>query len=172
MDPYVDVCRHLEEAGIRYLVIGVFGINFYAQQVGEVITTGDCDILLPAELRTLRNALETLVSMGFELEAGSEPLPKLDSALLKGILRTRAVVRAEREDARFDVCTQAAGAAFRELWEAQREFSVEGVRIRVAPLQGLIDSERTADRLKDRLFLEQHKEMIGMLLRKRSSRGT
>ncbi len=98
MDPYVDVCRQFEDARVRYVIIGVFGINFYAQQAGEIITTGDCDILVPAELRAFRKALHTLVSMGFVLDAGNEPLPNLDSILVKGILRARAVVRAERAD--------------------------------------------------------------------------
>jgi hypothetical protein len=167
MDPYADVCRHLERAGVRYVIIGVFGINFYAQQVGEIITTGDCDILVPATLAALRKALQTLVKMGFALEAGGEPLTKLDSVLLKGILRARAVVRAERPDARIDVCTQIAGASFQETWDAHREFVVESVRLRVGSLQSLVNSKRAADRPKDRLFLELHKEMIDTVLRKR-----
>jgi hypothetical protein len=167
MDPYVDVCRRFEDARVRYVIIGAFGINFYAQQAGEIITTGDCDVLVPAQFRAFRKALTTLVSMDFVLDAGNEPVPNLDSALVKGILRARAVVRAERADARVDLCTQVAGTGFQELWEAHREFVVEGVKLRVGPLQGLVTSKQTADRPKDRLFLEQHKEIIETMLRKR-----
>jgi hypothetical protein len=46
MDAYVEVCERFEEHGIRYVLVGVFAINFYARQVGEVITTADCDILI------------------------------------------------------------------------------------------------------------------------------
>jgi hypothetical protein len=166
MDPYIDLCRRFENAGIRYLIIGVFGINFYAEQVGQVVTTGDCDILVPAELSTLRKALRTLITMRFVLQAGNEPLPKPDRTLVQGILRARAVVRAERPDARVDLCTQIAGTGFQKLWETHREFVVEGVRIRVGRLQDLVKSKRTADRPRDRLFLEQHKEIIENMLRK------
>ena len=119
MDPYVEVCRRFEEEGIPYVIVGVFGINFYARQMGEIITTGDCDILVPAKQKGLRKALQTLLAMSFALEAGGEPLPKLDSVLLKGILQARAVVRAERSDARIDLCTQVAGSSFEELWQTQ-----------------------------------------------------
>jgi hypothetical protein len=166
MDPYVDVYRRFQDEGVRCIIIGVFGINFYAQQVGEVITTADCDILVPAKLKTVAKALRALVEMGFVLDAGGEPLPKPDATLLKGILRARAVVRADRPDARIDLCTQVAGTSFQDLWDTHREFVVEGVTLRVGSLQRLVRSKRTADRPKDRLFLELHKEMIDTLLRK------
>jgi hypothetical protein len=48
MDPYVEVFKQFAEEGIRYVIVGVFGINFYARQAGQIITTADCDILVPA----------------------------------------------------------------------------------------------------------------------------
>ena len=39
MDPYAEVCKRFEDQHIRYLVVGVFGINFYARQAGQIITT-------------------------------------------------------------------------------------------------------------------------------------
>jgi hypothetical protein len=57
MDPYVEVCKRFEDERIRYVIVGVFGINFYARQVGEIITTADCDILIPAEFLAFRKAL-------------------------------------------------------------------------------------------------------------------
>ena len=167
MDPYVEVCARFDEQSIRHVLVGVFGINFYAQQVGEIITTADCEILIPAELPILRKSLQVLAEMKFELEAGGEPLPALDPVILKGILRARAVVRADRTDARVDLCTRIAGVRFSELWSNRREFVVEGVTIHVGRLQQLIKSKRKTNRPKDRLFLEQHKETIQAMLRRR-----
>ena len=168
MDPYVEVCHRFAEQGIRYVLVGVFGINFYARQVGEIITTADCDILIPAEFPIFQKALQVLADMRFELEAGGEPLPASDPVILKGVLRARAVVRADRADARVDLCTQVAGVRFSELWKNRREFVAEGVTIHVGRLQQLIKSKRTANRPKDALFLEQHKETIEALLRRRT----
>jgi hypothetical protein len=167
MDPYVEVCKQFADKGIRYVVVGVFGINLYAQQVGEIITTADCDILIPAEFPIFRKALQVLVAMDFTLEAGGEPLPTLDPLILKGVLRARAVVRADRADARIDLCTRIAGVRFSQLWESRREFILEGVRVYVGRLRQLIKSKKTANRPKDELFLEQHKETIELMLRRR-----
>lgn len=170
MDPYLEACSRLEQAGIRYMIVGVFGINFYAQQMGHIITTADCDILIPAEIFFFQKALDALTSLGFVLEAGGEPLLDLDQALAEHILRARAVVVAERVDARIDLCTQIAGTDFRKLWRRHRQFLVEGIEIRVGPVRGLVESKRSADRPKDRLFFEQHKEIIEKVLRTRKPR--
>jgi hypothetical protein len=106
--------------------------------------------------------------MEFELQAGGEPLPNLDTVILKGILRARAVVRADRADARVDICTRIAGVRFSELWKKRRQFMLEGVKINVGQLEQLIKSKRTANRPKDELFLEQHKESIQSMLRRRT----
>lgn len=135
MDPYTEVCKQFAEKGIRYVIVGVFGINFYARQAGEIITTADCDILIPANFRVFRKALQLLTTLGFALEAGSEPLPHLDPVILKGMLRARAVVRADRAEARIDLCTQIAGVKFSTLWKNRREFVTEGIKINVGQLE-------------------------------------
>ena len=168
MDPYIEVCKRFADDGIRYVIVGVFGINFYARQAGEIITTADCDILVPADFPVFRKALQLLAAMEFGLQAGSEPLPDFDPVVLKGILRARAVVRADRADARVDLCTRIAGVRFSELWKNRREFVLEGVNINVGRLQHLIKSKRAANRPKDELFLEQHKDAIQSML----GRGT
>jgi len=165
MDPYVEVCKRFEDEHLRYVIVGVFGINFYSQQTGHLITTADCDILIPAQLTALRKALRILVAMGFSLKAGGEPLQELDPVVLKGILRARALVRGDRKDARVDLCTQIAGTQFVRLWRTQRQFLVEGVAVRVGALDELVASKQSADRPKDKLFLEQHKEVIQSMLR-------
>ncbi len=167
MDPYVEVCKRFAEEGIRYVIVGVFGINFYARQVGEIITTADCDMLIPATFPTFQKAVRLLADMEFALEAGGEPLPTPDPVILRGILRARAVVRADTADARVDLCTQIAGVRFSELWKQRREFVVEGVTLYIGRLQQLINSKRAANRSKDELFLEQHKETIQSMLRRR-----
>jgi hypothetical protein len=165
-DPYVDVCRRFEHAGVRYVIVGVFGINLYAQKAGQFITTADCDILVPANHEVLSKALKLLIEAGYLLEAGGEPLPEVDDVLLKGILRARAAIRADRPDARIDLCIDIAGATFEELWQNHRTFDVENTPVRVGDIAALVASKTAADRPKDRLFLELHKETIEALLRK------
>jgi hypothetical protein len=165
-DPYVDVCRRFEHAGVQYVIVGVFGINLYAQKAGQFITTADCDILVPAKPEILGKALKLLLEAGFLLEAGGEPLPEVDDVLLSGIVRARAAIRADRPDARIDLCLEIAGVTFDELWQDHRTFDVEEASVRVGDIGALVASKVAADRPKDRLFLELHKETIEALLRK------
>jgi hypothetical protein len=63
MDPYIEVCKRFADDGVRYVIVGVFGINFYARQAGQIITTADCDILVPADFPVFRKALQLLAAM-------------------------------------------------------------------------------------------------------------
>jgi hypothetical protein len=169
MDPYVEACDGLERAGVRYLVIGAFGINLYAGEVGAVFTTADCDLMLAPDKDQLRRALEVLAALGYVFEAGGEPLPDLDPLVLAGIVRARAVVRAFRPDARIDLPLEAAGVDFEAMWSDQRRLVVEDVALRVGPLRMLIRSKQIADRPKDRAFLEAYRATLDEMLRRDES---
>ena len=160
MDPYAEFLQRLEVAGVRHLVIGAFGINLYAQAVGVVVNTADCDVLLPPDPDNLGRAVRILEELGYELEAGGEPLIDADEAILRGIVRALACVRAVRESAHIDLPLGMAGADFESLWRDQREARIGNQVIRVAPLAALIRSKEIANRPKDRLFLEVHKDAL------------
>jgi len=171
MDPYVRVCRNLGRAGVRHLIVGAFGVNLYARDVGQVITTADLDLLIPARLTSLVKALKTLRRLRFKLEAGGEPLPDLDPVVLKGVLRSRANVRAFRKGAQVDLALKIAGGQFGRFWKRRRRFIVDGVQLQVGSLADLIRSKQMAGRAKDRLFLEAFRSVLKDLLQRESHRG-
>jgi hypothetical protein len=160
IDDVIAVCLAFEEAGVPYMVIGAFGIHLHAMRGGVAIPTEDCDVLLPCEARAVAGAIEVLRRLGFELQAGGEPLIDPDDVIIAGILRARVVVRAARGDAQFDLVLDAAALRFEDLWPQHRAYVVEGHEIRVAPLDALIRSKLAAGRTKDLLFLERFRELI------------
>jgi hypothetical protein len=166
MDPYLEACRGLEEAGVRYVIVGAFGINLYAAQVGVVITTADCDLMIPAEPAMLATAMRTLRGLGFTLAAGGEPLPDEDLAVLEGVVRARACVHADKPGASIDLPLQISGAGFETLWAQQRRMNVGGTMLRVGPLEELLRSKQLAGRPKDRVFLEVHRAALEEMLRR------
>ena len=174
IDDVLAVCRAFEEAGVRYLVIGVFGIHLHVlRRGGEAIPTEDCDLMLPRDGAALGSALRILGAMGFELEAGGEPLVDPDEVILAGILRSRAVVRARRGDALFDLVSGTVSLDFEALWLQHRQFVVEGQTLHVAPVEALVRSRLAAGRTKDLLFLERFRELIEDLqARERRERGS
>jgi hypothetical protein len=160
IDDVLATCRALDQAGVRYLVIGAFGIHLHALRGGVAIPTEDCELLLPREPAALSTARRVLDGLGFALEAAGEPLVEPDEVIVAGLLRASVVVRATRGDACFDLVIHAPELSLDELWARHRQFVVEGASIRVAPLEALVRSKLAAGRTKDLLFLERFRELI------------
>ena len=164
MHPYAEACRFLARARVPYVIVGAFGVNLYSERVGTVITTADCDFLLPADAAVLSRALRALSRLGYVFEAGREPFLE-DPELLQGVLRARANIVARKEDIQLDLVLEIAGCRFGDLWERRRKFRVEGVLVRVAPLGDILRSKELAGRPKDRLFLATYRDALEKLLK-------
>jgi hypothetical protein len=163
VDPYVRACRDLEEAGVRYIIVGAFGVDLYARDAGCIIRTLDCDLLLPADPVVLGLAVAVLKKLGYSMQAGGEPVDQ-DPELLRGIVRARGCIRAVRKGARIDLPLQIEGCRFQALWKKHRRIEVGGVRLRVAPLRDILRSKKLANRPKDRLFLAAYQDALRQLL--------
>ena len=161
---YAEACRSLERAGVPYVIIGVFGINLYAERAGTVLTTADCDLLLPPDAEALSKALECLKGLGYAFEAGGEPFLADSPGILPDVVRARANIVAYRPGAQLDLALEIAGCDFPSLWKRHRRFRVEGGILRVAPLKDLIRSKELAGRPKDKLFLETYREALSKML--------
>lgn len=156
MDPYLRVCRAFEKAGVRYVIVGAFGIIVQTGDRGPILSTEDCDFLLPPDPEMLTNAMRTLRRMGFDLEAGGKALPDQEPDLVAGILRARACVRGKKGRTRVDLPLEIAGYDFKKLWKRHRRIRIAGVTLRVGPIEALLRSKRLANRPKDRAFLEMY----------------
>jgi len=164
MQPWIEACDALSAAGVPYVIIGAFGINVHAGSRGPLVATGDCDLLLRADPAELARAVATLRGLGYELEAGEEPLPDEDPPVMAGIVSARACVRARRGPARIDLLLEMTGGRFEDLWARRKEFVVEDVVVHVAPLEDIVRSKQLADRPKDRATLEALREELEDLL--------
>jgi len=49
MDPYAQILSRLFQAGIRFVVIGVGGANYYSRGGQTLFATQDSDIFLPSD---------------------------------------------------------------------------------------------------------------------------
>jgi hypothetical protein len=165
VDVYAEACSLLEEADVRYLVIGVMGINLHSTRGAAIALTEDCDLLLPPEPEPHRRAAAALAGAGFLLEAGGEPLVGNDAVVLAGIVNARARVRATKDLSTVDLTLQAAGLDFDDLWPRHTRRRLDGTAVRVAPLQDIVRSKMLANRLKDRLFLATYADRLAELMR-------
>lgn len=174
MDEWLLLCRALRDAGVPFLVVGAFGAETHFLHDANFILTHDMDLLLPPDRPTLARALAAVQQAGFELSTASEPLI-WDDVILDGVIRNGVSIQATRNEQRVDLMLSAPGLEFDELWPQAREFPMRGVALPVAPLEAILRSKKLANRLKDRLFLEQFREVIEEALerdRKRNQRST
>ena len=130
-DPYRQVIARLTQRGVRYVVIGMAGINYYAstpvralQALGLTLGTSD-GALRPEELAAVVRDQRTLVA--------TTPDGHMVELLLK-----------------------ISGFPFSELARDAATVTVRGVPIKVGRLTKLLASKRLAGRPKDRQFLHRY----------------
>jgi hypothetical protein len=166
MEAFHALAATLNRAGVRYLLIGVAGANYWARRGSEAFVTQNRDLFLPAEPDNVLRAWGACESAGFSRWAGQEPLdlPR-DRALAEQIVGRRAQVSAtDGRGLDVDLTLVMAGFTFDEVWSERRVFLVEDVELPVARLLHIVQSKSAAGREKDRLFLATHAEALKDLL--------
>jgi hypothetical protein len=165
VDEFATLVRALLERNVQFVVIGVWGANFYAHAAGAVFTTQDRDLFLPPDPDNLMRAWDTCEAAGLTLWSGDEPLDQPhDRFIADAVVQRRALVRGSRGDLQVDLTLVMAGFDFETVWTEHRVFVVDGVEIPVARLRHIVESKAAAGREKDRLFLATHAEALRQLL--------
>lgn len=166
MDPFIGLVKALLAAQVRFVVIGVWGANYYSRSGGMVFTTRDRDLFLPPEPATMLSAWEACTVAGFSLWVGQEPLDSpRDLQLARAVVDRRAGIAAvDEQGLNIDLTLVMAGFEFEDVWSRRRSFKVDGVDVPVASLMDIVQSKAKVGRPKDRLFLATHEEAINQLL--------
>lgn len=166
MAEFTALVRALGERNVRFVLIGVWGANFYATTGGTVFTTEDHDLFLPLDADNVLRAWQTCEAVGLTLWCGNEPLdiPR-DRFLADAITARKMVVRAADEHGlQVDLTLVMAGFDFETVWNERRVFVVDGVDVPVARLSHIVRSKAAVGREKDRLFLATHADALKQLL--------
>lgn len=167
MGPFEQVVAALNARGVRFVVIGVSGANYYATSGSSLFVTADRDLYLPPDPATAVAAWAACESVGLELWSGREPLDRpRDRTLAEAIVARQALVRAsDASGLEIDLTLVMAGFEFETVWSERRVFRAEGIEIPVARLRHIVESKAAAGRPKDRLFLATHEHALRELLR-------
>lgn len=167
MDPFARVMQALLDDGVRCVVIGVWGANYYATRGSMSFTTHDRDLFLPPDVENELRAWAICERLGFELWSGDEPLAQpRDRWLAERIVERRMVVTAieRREELTLDLSLTMGGLSFEYVWSRRRMFRADDVDIPVARLADIVQSKRNAGREKDLNFLITHEQALRDLL--------
>ena len=165
MDDFTALAGALRERAVRFVVIGVWGANYFATLSGTVFTTQDRDLFLPLDPENLLRAWEACESCGCALWSGQEPLDTPhDRFIADAVVQRRALVRATLGELQVDLTLVMGGFDFDTVWNERRIFVDDGVEIPVARLTHIVESKAAAGREKDRLFLATHADALRQLL--------
>lgn len=165
-DAYEKILKKLGQEGVRYVVIGVFGINYYADDPGNMFLTQDCDVLIESTRTNVLAALKTLSAEGYSLESNGEPLSGIDSWLAGKIVEHRAVVTGKKDRIlRIDLVLDGGKIPYREWFNNKMVFRAGKSKIYVGSLPQLIQAKENSNRDKDRKFLALYKIQLKEMLK-------
>jgi hypothetical protein len=167
VNPLASLAAALHGRGVRFVLIGVAGANYYAPGAQAAFITRDHDLFLPLDPDNLVRAWAACTDGGLELWSGEEPLdiPR-DRWLAEQVVAREALTRATGpNDFMADLTLVMKGFDFETVWNARREFIVDDVPIPVARLLHIVTSKHAAGRDKDKLFLATHRDALEQLLK-------
>lgn len=166
MDEFTRLVRGFEEAQVRFVVIGVSGINYYVPIGTELFMTDDRDLFIPPDPANLLACWKVCDDLGLELTANREPLEMpLDLWLAERVVGARATVRgASRGGLAVDLTMVMGDFQFEVIWQERHIFKLDDVPIPVARLEHLIEAKKMANREKDVIFLHRHDGLLKGLL--------
>ncbi|MEO8271906.1 MAG: hypothetical protein ABI557_19440 [Aureliella sp.] len=132
------VCRPLNEAGARYLLVGATAMQLW----GTTRATQDIDILIEPSIENTKRVLAGLATLGFGMAAEIDP----------AVVASRPVTMIG-DLPNVDVLTRAWSLVWAQAHTRAHNFRVEGVTIPTASIDDLIESKRTG-RLQDAADIE------------------
>ena len=95
MEPFARLGAALNEAGVRFVTIGVAGANLWARSGHTIFTTRDYDLFLPPDPEDALRAWQAADAVGLDLFCGDDPLDRpRDHFLAERIVERRSLVRA------------------------------------------------------------------------------
>lgn len=157
-DPYRAVIHQLNRRGVRYVVVGMSGINYYADNPAQTFATLDYDIFIDPTLTNVEQALRCVKRLGFAVGTSAGPLK---AGGLKAIVRERKTLVATTPDGLMvELLLRVSGYTFSDLARDAATFTVRGVPVKVGRLTKLLGSKKAAGRAKDRQFLRRYQALL------------
>ena len=157
-DPYRAALQALNRHGVRYLVVGMSGINYYAMHPAETFATMDYDVFLEPVIPNVERAVQSVQAIGFTV---GTTRGMLKVGELAAAVRARKTLVATTPDGlTIDLLLRVCGYPFSALASDAVTFTVRGVPVRVGRLTKLLRSKKLAGRPKDQDFLRRYQRLL------------
>lgn len=157
-DPYRAVVQSLNRHGVHYVVVGMAGINYYAENPAQAFATMDYDLFVEPTPKNVEQAVQCLKRLGFSVATADGSLTTNN---LPSIVRTRRTIVATTPDGLMvELLLGISGYAFAEVARDAATFTVRGVPVKVGRLTKLLQSKKLAGRPKDQQFLRRYQSQL------------
>ena len=157
-DPYLAVVRRFNRAGVRYVVVGMSGINYYARSPAESFGTMDYDFFVEPSLENVGKAVRCLQTLEFRIQTALGSWKETD---LRRVVRDqRTLIAASPDGLTVELLLGVSGYPFSEMAKDATTVLVRGISIRVGRLDKLLRSKKIAGRPKDRRFLRRYQDLL------------
>lgn len=157
-DPYAEILEDFNKRGIRYVVVGMSGINYYASSASEIFSTQDFDIFIKPTTANTGKAILEIKKLGYitkdiKKEVGESDVPD--------IARSKSTIICVNEySITVELILAVSGFTFNQMELDANTFVVNNVPIKVGDLKKLLMSKKIAGREKDKLFLKRFEILI------------
>ena len=138
-EDFSEFARLLEEAGVRYLIVGGYSVALH----GFPRYTGDIDFFVAISLENASKLVDVFDAFGF----GELGLCEND------FTQTDYVVEIGREPRKIQVLTGIDGVKFEHAWERRVSVSMNGMTLKFIAKEDLIANKRAVGRPKDQIDL-------------------
>ncbi len=157
-DPYLSVIRAFNRVGVRYVVIGMAGINYYAHRPSEAFGTMDYDVFVKPTLANVQKAVRQLERLGFSIGTSRGAVEARDWRM--AVRKRQTLVATTPDGIMVELLLAVSGYTFEELVRDAATVTVRGTPVQVGRLTKLLRSKRLAGRPKDRQFLTRYAALL------------
>ncbi len=155
MAVFAPLFRTLNDAGIRYVVVGGLAVVLH----GHARLTADVDLVVDLDEEQAKKAIETLVGMGLQPRVPVDPIEFADRSIREGWIRDRGM----QVFSMFDPSNPMRVVDLfvdhplpvEDLWARSAKFELQDTSVRVASIPDLIHLKRLAGRPVDHTDIEQ-----------------
>ena len=157
-DPYAVAIDKFNQNGVRYIVVGMSGINYYASEAKETFATQDFDIFIKPTISNVKKAIEVFKKLNYNLAVKKGELK--ESLIRKAVAEKNTISATDPYGIAFDLILKVSGYRFDEMESGATVFMIENVPVKVGKLRKLLRSKKIAARNKDKFFLKRYEILL------------
>lgn len=157
-DPYAELIDRFNQSGVKYVVVGMSGINYYASEAKETFVTQDFDIFIKPTIGNVKKALAVFKKLDYSLAVNEDELT--ESLIKKVVAKKNTISATDPYGVMFELILAVSGYRFDQMESGATVFIVEKVPVKVAKLRKLLRSKKIAGREKDKFFLKRYEMFL------------